>query len=102
MNSLSHFENVTNEMIIEKVVAMDVGKIKRGPIAPTHYGTDLLNGNKYIILENITPDKYSLIPNSFDFHDKKNGPLRMFMNYQGKKRNCRICGKHHESPDCDL
>ncbi len=91
------FKDVSNEMLIERIVSMGLGSIKKGPTPQLHSGTDMMNGNKYFVLQNITPDQHDKICNSFDFMDAQSRPLpRMWLNYAGKKRKCFFCGEFHD------
>ena len=94
--NLNSFRDVTNAAILREIVMMDAGEVKRAPTPQVHYGTDILNGNKFCVLEHITPDQYQKIPNFFDF-----GGRRMYINFRGKKRYCKFCSESHAGT-CEL
>ena len=90
------FRDVTDEMLVEKIVSMDVGTMKKGPTPQLHPGSDVMNGNKYFVLQNIKKDQYDKIFNCFDFLDSQSRSLpRMWLNFRGKKRKCFFCGNIH-------
>ena len=55
--NIQFFADVSDEMLLREIVIMDVGEVKRAPSPQYHYGTDVLKGNKFFVLEGITPDK---------------------------------------------
>ena len=94
--NMDMFKDVTSAMILREIVNMGVGCVKRAPTPQVHYSTDILNGNKFFVLENIKPDQYDSIPNQFEF-----GYRKMYINYRGKKRKCKFCSEYH-GENCEL
>ena len=45
--NMQFFADVSDEMLLREIVIMDVGEVKRAPSPQYHYGTDVLNGNKF-------------------------------------------------------
>ena len=91
------FRNVTDEEITTKIIEMGVGNIKRNvQKQPRLESPDEFTGNKYFILQNLSPGDVQRLPNSFDFYDNEMGTLRrMWLSWKGKPRRCRFCGKFH-------
>ena len=89
------FEAITDEMILQKIVEMGIGRIKK-PVKPQpHRGTDCPCGNKFFVLENVSEVDRRKIPPSFDF--LVNGAIqRMWLNYRGKPRRCKFCWEYHD------
>ena len=96
------FKNISDEEITSKIIAMDIGRIKRGVTPQKHYRQEALNGNKFFVLTDIRKGDLDKIPQSFDFYDKDFGPLQMWITYKGKKRKCKFCSKVHEGAICPL
>ena len=95
------FKDITDEQIYDKIMAMGIGKIKKAVTPQKYRDSELLNGNKFFVLANVKKDEIDKIPHAFDFWDKA-GALRMWLNFQGKKRKCKFCSKFHEEATCPL
>ena len=95
------FSGVDDEMLIRKIIAMDVGRIKIPVRQQTHQNSSEKTGNKYFVLKDLKPGDKDRLPDNFDFLDARYGQLRMWLSYKGKKRRCYFCGKFHEE-NCPL
>ena len=59
---------VNDEDIIEAIVALDIGSIKRAPQKQFDRSTGEFTGNKFFVLEGVLPENRSKIPNNFAFN----------------------------------
>ena len=96
------FEHVTDAELIQRIVNMNVGRIKI-PIRQQPYkDSNELTGNKYFVLKDLKPGDKDKLPDSFDFWDEAEGRSgKMWLSWNGKKRSCKHCKKYHEG-QCDL
>ena len=94
--NMNFFSDITDAMLLREIVMMDIGELKKAPTPQVHYGTDILNGNKFFVLEKVMPEQLDSIPNSFNF-----GGRKMFLNFRGKKRHCSFCCQFH-SGFCEI
>ena len=91
------FSFVTDAMILEKIVAMGVGDLKKAPQPQRHKGTDERNGNKFFVLENVSEEIAKAIPTHFTFTHEIYGVHRMWLNHRLRRRMCTFCGTEHEA-----
>ena len=94
------FEDVTDNIIYEEIVKMNIGKLKKGLTLQTYRRTDVPNGNKYFVLQNLSEGDKEKLPQSFDFLTKS-GSRRMWLNWTGKKRKCQFCSNFHDG-QCEI
>ena len=95
---LPHFANISDEDIIKEIVTMGVGRIKKSVQAqPLERGSEEFSGNKFFVLKDLKPEDLARIPQFFVFQTVT-GPLKMWLNFKGKKRKCFFCAKFHDGP----
>ena len=94
------FKNVTDEELHQRIINMNVGRIKRAIDIQKHFDSDLPNGNKFFVLTDLQEGDIEKIPQSFDYQTEE-GLQRMWLNYAGKKRKCKFCSKFHDG-ECTL
>lgn len=95
---LPHFGNVSDEEIITEIVSMGVGRIKKSvQPQPLERGSEEFSGNKFFVLKDLKPEDLARIPQFFVFQSAT-GPLKMWLNFKGKKRKCFFCAKFHDGP----
>ena len=88
---------VNDEDIIEAIVALDIGSIKRAPQKQLNRSTGEFTGNKFFVLENVLPENRSKIPNEFAFNVEGVGKLLMSLSHKHQLRFCGFCGKKHDA-----
>ena len=93
----ARFASISNEKILEEIIKMDVGNVKKAP-QPQRWSreTDELNGNKFCVLSGVSKEDAQRIPPDFEFNDKRFGVQRMRLNHKYKIRYCFYCGQHHD------
>ena len=96
------FSSITDEMILEKIVQLNVGRVKKAP-QPQRWSreSDELNGNKFVVLSGVPKEESKKIPTHFEFFDKRFGLQRMVLTHKHQQRYCFYCGKHHDA-SCPL
>ena len=92
------FSAITNEMILEKIVKLNVGRVKKAP-QPQRWSreSDELNGNKFLVLSGVPKEESQKIPTYFEFFDNRFGLQRMVLSHKHQQRYCFYCGKHHDA-----
>ena len=93
-NLLRH---VTNDQILEKIVELGVGKIKKSVQRQIDRVSGEYTGNKYFVLENVLPENRAQIPDSFVFEVASIGKLKMWLNHRHQLRRCWFCGEKHDA-----
>ena len=91
------FSSVKNEDLLQEIVNMGIGHLKKAPQAQKYKGTDELNGNKFFVLSNVSETDAKKIPPSFKFLDNHYGWQEMWLNHRYRKRLCSFCGVEHEA-----
>ncbi len=89
--------HVSNEQIVEKIVDIGIGKIKKSVQRQFHRERGEYTGNKYFVLENVKPEDRSQIPDSFIFEIPSLGKLKMWLNHRYQLRKCGFCGEKHDA-----
>ena len=82
------FKNISNEELNRMIVNIGVGNIKIAVAPQMHKNSKIPNGNKFCVLKNVKKSDLPKIPEAFYFADKDYGPLRMWINYDGKPGKC--------------
>ena len=92
------FSAITNEIILEKIVKLNVGTVKKAP-QPQRWSreSDELNGNKFLVLSGVPKEESQKIPTYFEFFDNRFGLQRMVLSHKHQQRYCFYCGKHHDA-----
>lgn len=87
------FQKVTDDEITRMIVNLGIGKIKRGVQPQFIPGTRESSGNKFLVLGGVKEEDKLKIPQCFEFPE---GGGRMWINFKGKPRKCKFCGKFHD------
>ena len=96
------FSSISDEEINMKIVEMGVGRMKKAVTPQNHQQSNIPNGNKFFVLENVKKEDFANIPEAFYFLDPDLDQLRMWLNYAGKPRKCGFCSKYHDNENCPL
>ncbi len=88
---------IKDEDIIQAIVDLDIGSIKRAPQKQFDRSTGEFTGNKYFVLEGVSPEDRSKIPNEFAFNVEGLGKLLMSLSHRHQLRFCGFCGKKHDA-----
>ena len=88
---------VTDEDILQAIVNMDLGSIKRAPQRQFDRRTKEFSGNKFFVLEGVSAAARLRLPNEFVFNVPNFGNLSMLLTHRHKIRYCGFCGKKHEA-----
>ena len=89
--------HVTNEQILEKIVDMGIGTIKKSVQRQIHRPSGEYSGNKFFVLQNVTPENRKNIPECFVFEVPTLGKLKMWVNHRYQLRKCGFCGEKHDA-----
>ena len=89
--------HVSNEQILEKIVDIGVGNIKKSVQRQIHRDSGEFSGNKFFVLENVKPEERNRIPEFFMFEVPSIGRLKMWLNHRFQVRKCGFCGNKHDA-----
>ena len=89
------FSSITSEEIVEQIVALGIGKIKKAVQRQWDWDKSQYTGNKYCVLEDVSPDQRNLIPDHFMFKHQVFGSIKMWVHHKYQIRRCRFCGENH-------
>ena len=79
------FDGISHDDLYRKIVAMNIGSIKKGITQQKYKDSDTPNGNLFFVLTDVNKERdLDNIPQSFDFLINNN-PVRMWLNFRGKK-----------------
>ena len=88
---------VSDDQILEAIIDMDIGSLKRAPQRQFDRRTNEFSGNKFFVLEGVSPTDRGNIPNEFVFLVPSLGKLSMLLSHKHRVRFCSFCGKRHEA-----
>ena len=91
------FDYVTNEDILKEILNMGIGALKRAPQRQWDKETGGPSGNKYFILENVSPEDRERIPKFFEFRHPEIGTIQMWLSHRFQIRKCWFCGDRHDA-----
>ena len=91
------FSSVKKEDLLQEIIKMGIGNLKKAPQPQKYKGTDELNGNKFFVLSDVNNIDAKQIPPSFKFHDNHYGWQEMWLNHRLRKRLCSFCGAEHDA-----
>ncbi len=89
--------HITNQQILEKIVAMGIGTIKKAVQRQLHRASGEYSGNKFFVLQNVVPEERKNIPECFVFEVPTIGKLKMWLNHRYQLRRCGFCGEKHDA-----
>ena len=95
------FEKVPQDDILRKIADIGIGDMKKGLTQQLYRESDIPNGNLFFVLTNVNKADLEKIPHAFEFLTE-DGPLRMWVNFKGKKRKCFTCNEIHDQSSCPL
>lgn len=96
------YSGVTHDDIYKKIVEIGIGTVKKGISQQLYKESDIPNGNLYFVLTGIDKVRdIDRIPHEFVFLTPE-GPLRMWVNFRGKKRKCYFCSEIHDVSHCPV
>ena len=89
--TVDELRHLTNNDITRELVQMNAGKIKKkDQPQPVEQGSIIPGKNKYVVLEQVT-DRSKNLPYFTFFDDYSGRNRRMYLNYRGKPRWCKLC-----------
>ncbi len=88
---------VSDDEILQAIVNMDLGSIKRAPQRQFDRRTKEFSGNKFFVLEGVAATERARLPHEFVFDVPGFGNLSMLLTHKYKIRYCGFCGKKHEA-----
>ena len=89
------FSSVSNEKIVEQIVALGIGKIKKAVQRQWDWKKGEYTGNKFCVLEDVKPEQRNMIPDSLMFNHPVFGPIKMWVHHRHQIRRCSFCGESH-------
>ena len=91
------YKHVSNEDLLQEIIKMGVGSVKRAPQRQFDRKTGDPTGHKYFILENVPPEERKKVPAAFDFYHPQIGMMKMWLSHRYQIRKCWFCGDKHDA-----
>ena len=88
---------ISDDDIIEAIMAMNIGRIKRAPQRLLDRQKMEFTGDKFFVLKNVSTEDRQRVPTEFSFNDPTFGKLVMRVNHRFRIRFCSYCGNRHEA-----
>lgn len=88
---------ITDEEIVDAILDMDLGQIKRAPQRLRDRRKMEFTGDKFFVLKNVSTEDRQRIRREFIFDSPTFGKLAIRLNHRFQIRFCSYCGKMHDA-----